>query len=1269
MATNSERLVPVTLEEEMRSSYLDYSMSVIVSRALPDVRDGLKPVHRRVLFASSELGLAPNRPYKKSARIVGETMGKYHPHGDSAIYDTLVRMAQEFSMRHPLIDGQGNFGSVDGDPPAAMRYCVTGDTLVVTDKGLVRIDRLSSDGAEDVDLQVLSVDGVVNSASKWFDCGAFPTVRVRTRRGYEVTGTTNHPLLVCTTGEDRQVRLVWKTIEQVRKGDWLVLDRSDRLWPEEQVDLRSCYPRLSEKSRAERHELPVYLNEDLAFLLGALTAEGTCRSNVIEFTNTEGEFADEFAATWQRVFPTCRLHTFRRDPVSYGKKPFLQMQIVSQQVIAFLNNLGLNGRSADRMIPDALLRSPEDVAAAFLRGLYEGDGSVERSGRSLLRVSLCAKSRAFLAQVQTLLLRFGVISTLAEEKTRGTHRLLVVGQDNLQRFSRRVGFASSVKQEALAGVLQSYTGEALSKSDYIPYLAEYVREHAGRGHREWLSKHNFDRPDRLVEALPILQESLVSDDFQQVESLARNRYLFEQVTEIEDAGEQNVYSIRVDSQCHSFVANGFINHNTEARLTPVAMEMLRDIEKNTVDFVPNFDDSLQQPSVLPASLPNLLINGSSGIAVGMATNIPPHNMGEVVDGLVAMTKNPEITIQELMGFIKAPDFPTGGIIYGYDGVVEAFTTGRGRVVMRAKVATEVLKSGKEQLVVTELPYQVNKANLIEKIAELVREKKLEDISNIRDESDRDGLRVVIEMKRDAAPEIVLNNLYKLTEMQQTFGVIMLALVEGRPRVLNLKEIMEQFLKHRNEVIVRRTQFDLDAAERRAHILEGYIIALDNIDDVIETIKKSKDAETAKTNLMKKFGLSDIQSKAILDMRLQRLTGLERQKIQEEYRETLKLIERLKAILASKDLQLHIIREELIELKNKYADERRTEIIYDYRDFTIEDMIAQEDMVVTISHNGFIKRFPVSGYRRQLRGGKGVTGMQTRDDDFIEHVFVGSTHHYMVFFTDKGRCFRLKIYEIPEAGRAAKGRSLANILPKEKDENINAYLAVKSFDTDESIIMVTEHGTVKKTQLRDFSNIRANGIIAINLAKGDRLVGTRLTDGTNDIVIGTYHGMAVRFRETDVRDMGRAAAGVRGITLGKGDRVIDMVAVKRADSNLLVVSEKGYGKRSQVNDFRLTHRGGKGVISMNVTDKTGKVIAMKEVVDADDIVVMTEGGMVIRQHVSEIRVLGRNTQGVKLIRLNEKDKITGLAAVPADEVDENDNGEIGEEVGADGEVAE
>lgn len=1264
MATTSERLVPITLEEEMQNSFLDYSFSVIVSRALPDVRDGLKPVHRRVLYAMSELSLSPNRPYKKAARPVAETMGKYHPHGDAAIYDSLVRMAQDFSMRHPLVDGQGNFGSMDGDPPAAMRYCVTGDTLVVTGGGLQRMDQLSQDGSEDVQLQVLSQGGKVNTASKWFDCGAFPTLRVRTRRGYQVTGTTNHPLLVAIPGDDRPVKLVWKTMDQIRVGEYLVLDRSQHLWPEELVDVSNHHPEIPAGSRTVQHPLPTVLDEDLAFLLGALVAEGTVRPNVIEFTNCEGEFADQFAAAWERVFVGCRLHRFLREPNSYGKKNFWQMQVVSQQVVQFLKGLGLHGKSVTRTIPDVILRSPQSVVAAFLRGLFEGDGAAEQSGRSLLRVSLCSTSQTLLQQVQTLLLRFGIVSSLNHERGRGNSRVLIVGEENLRSFAELISFASAAKQQALHRILATFTGTAFSKTDNIPFLSNYIRSNAARGQREWLSKHNIDRHDRLVAALPRISKVLTETGYQQVELLAQQHYLFEAVAAVEDAGQQKVYSVRVDSDCHSFVANGFINHNTEARLTHVAMEMLRDIDKKTVDFVPNFDESLQQPSVLPANFPNLLVNGASGIAVGMATNIPPHNLGEVVDGLIELIKNPDLTIQELMKYVKAPDFPTGGIIYGYEGVAEAFQSGRGRVVMRARVNTEVLKSGREQLVITEFPYQVNKAQLIEKIAELVKEKRLEDISNIRDESDRDGVRVVVELKRDATPEVVLNNLYKHTQMQQTFGVIMLALVDGRPRVLNLKEVMEHFLKHRNEVVVRRTQFDLEAAERRAHILEGYIIALDNIDAVIETIKKSKDVETAKASLMSRFGLSDIQSKAILDMRLQRLTGLERQKIEDEYRETIKMIEGLRAILASKELQMEIIRTELLELKQKYDNPRRTEIIYDYRDFTIEDMIAEEDMVVTISNNGFIKRFPASGYRRQLRGGKGVTGMQTREDDFIEHVFVGSTHHYLVFFTDRGRCFRVKIYEIPEAGRAAKGRSLANLLPKEKDENITAVMAVRGFTTDEFIFMVTQRGTVKKTPLKAFANMRSNGIIAINLADGDNLVEARLTDGTNDIVIGTHQGMAVRFRETDVRDIGRQGAGVRGVTLGDKDFVIGMVAVKRTESNLLVVAENGYGKRSQVADFRLTRRGGKGVISMNTTDKTGNVISMREVVDADDIVVMTKGGMVIRQHVAEIRVLGRNTQGVRLIRMNEGDQITGVAIVASEEGEGNgeNNGENSEEIG-------
>jgi DNA gyrase subunit A len=689
---------------------------------------------------------------------------------------------------------------------------------------------------------------------------------------------------------------------------------------------------------------------------------------------------------------------------------------------------------------------------------------------------------------------------------------------------------------------------------------------------------------------------------------------------------------------------------TEARLHRIADDMLRDLDKNTVNFAPNFDDSLQEPTVLPSYLPNLLINGASGIAVGMATNIPPHNLTEIIDGLFAYIKNPEITDEKIMKIVTAPDFPTGGIIFGYEGVKAAYKTGRGRIIVRAKANIESLKNNKENIIITELPYQVNKANLIEKIADLVRGGKISDISNIRDESDRDGMRVVIELKRDAQPSVVLNQLFKHTQMQTTFGVILLALVHGVPKVLTLKEMMMHFINHRMEVLIRRTKYELDAAERRAHILEGYIIALDNIDAVIETIKKSRDVETAKSNLIRRFKLSEVQAKAILDMRLQRLTGLERKKIEDEYKETIKLIERLQGILESEEKRYSIIKEELLEIKERYGDARRTEIVYDYEEFSLEDTIAEEDVVVTISHKGFIKRFPVSGYRKQGRGGKGVTGAGTKDDDFIEHMFIASTHQYILFFTDKGKCYWLKVFEIPEGGRASRGRSILNLIEKDKEENITAFVTVKEFDENHFLIMATEQGTIKKTVLSAYGNVRKGGINAINLVKNDKLISVKLTDGSNDIVLGTRNGFAIRFTEKDVRDMGRVATGVRGVRLSKGDIVVGLLVIKRNDT-ILVVTAKGFGKRSDINDYRTTHRGGKGVITVKTSEKVGKMIAMMEVVDGDELVIISSHGMVIRQSVKDIRVMGRNTQGVRVIRLKEGDAIADIAKVIPDDDDE------------------
>ena len=803
----NEKIIPVNIEDEMKSSYIDYSMSVIVSRALPDVRDGLKPVHRRILYGMNELGLAYNKPYKKSARIVGEVLGKYHPHGDKAVYDTMVRMVQDFSLRYPLVNGQGNFGSLDGDAPAAMRY-------------------------------------------------------------------------------------------------------------------------------------------------------------------------------------------------------------------------------------------------------------------------------------------------------------------------------------------------------------------------------------------------------------------------------------------------------TEARLARVSETILNDLEKGTVDFIPNFDETLKEPSVLPSTLPNLLVNGSNGIAVGMATNIAPHNLGEVVDGLLYLIKNPNCTVKKIMKYIKAPDFPTGGIIYGYDSVVEAYETGRGRIILRARASIETEKNKRQNIIITEIPYQVNKAGLIENIAKLVRNRKIEDISTVNDESDRDGMRIVVGLKRDANPHVILNNLFKHTHMQTTFGIISLALVNGIPKILTLKDIMQHFIKHRLDVIVRRTKFELNAAEKRAHILEGYVIALDNIDEVIKTIKRSNDALTAKTRLMKKFKLSEVQAQAILDMRLQRLTGLERKKIEEEYKEVIKTIEKLKRILASEDLRKQLISDELKSIKERFADERRTEVIADVKDVSFEDMIKEEDVVITISNKGFIKRIPVSSYRSQARGGKGITAASTgrSEDDFVEQMFIGSTHQYIMFFTDIGKCFWLKVYDIPEGTRTSRGKSILNLIQKDKDEEITAFVMVKDFEEDLYVTMATKMGMIKKTKLISFSNIRRNGINAINLNKGDQLIGVKLTNGSQEILIGTHEGQAIRFNESAVRDMGRTAAGVKAIKLAKKDYVIGLVSVIRPSATILVVTDKGFGKRSDLAAYRITNRGGKGVITVKTTERVGRLISVKEVTDSDHLMIITAKGILIRQKVKNIRIMGRNAQGVRLISLNKGDKISAVARV-------------------------
>ena len=680
---------------------------------------------------------------------------------------------------------------------------------------------------------------------------------------------------------------------------------------------------------------------------------------------------------------------------------------------------------------------------------------------------------------------------------------------------------------------------------------------------------------------------------------------------------------------------------TEARLAKISEELLADIDKETVDFTPNFDETTEEPKVLPSRIPNLIINGAAGIAVGMATNIPPHNLGEVIDALIMLLENPDVTVEDIMTSVKGPDFPTGGIIHGTTGIKDAYATGRGLIKVRAKARIEREHRGGENIIISELPYQVNKARLIEKIAELVREKHIEGISDIRDESDRDGIRVVIELKRGEMAEVVLNNLYKHTQMETTFGIIMLALVGGQPHVLGLKKVLSYFLQHRRDVILRRTRFELRKAEERAHILEGLKIALDNLDEIIALIRSAKSPDEAKRSLMKYYPLSEIQAQAILDMKLQRLTGLERDKIISEYKETLKEIERLRAILGSEALVSKIIKDELLEVKTKYADERRTEITEETKEITIEDLITEEEMVITLSHTGYIKRNPLSAYRSQRRGGKGSTGMETKEEDFVEQLFIGSTHDYMLFFTNLGRLYWLKTYQLPEAGRAAKGKALINLLQLSEGEHISTALPVRDFK-EGYLVMFTKNGTVKKTALKSYSNPRGKGIIAISLEEGDELIAVRKTTGNNDLIIGTRNGLSIKFNEEDVRDTGRTAKGVRGIRLVKGDEVV-AEEVAEEKTAILTVAENGFGKRTKIEDYPLQGRGGKGVISIKLTEKGGQVTGLLQVREEDEVVMITGAGKLIRTTAENISIHGRNTQGVKLMDTADE-KIVSIAKV-------------------------
>ncbi len=1159
MYDRNTKIIPVDIEDEMKDSYISYAMSVIVGRALPDVRDGLKPVHRRILYAMKELNLEHTKPYKKCARIAGETLGKFHPHGDVAVYDALVRMVQNFSLRYPLIDGQGNFG------------CFTKDTKVMLTDG-----------------RSISFEELTKEASQG-------------KRNY--TYAFNPEAQQIQIAEIKNPRKTRKNTEIIK----IILDNAQEIkcTPNHLFMLRDGTYRKARDLKPEDSLMPLYAQlydgKDDINLKGY--------EAIYQPVQEEWEFIHHLADEWNLENKVYKKNTGR---IRHHKD---------------FNKLNNN--------PDNIQRIPWNQHWQFHKEI----ASLKHKNDMEYVRKLTEGRRRFLSDPKNLR---AIAQRLAARNRKNWQN--PVYRRKMSEIIRRAWQRSEYRERitAASSKIIGFVGNLLKTEEKVtPELYEQMKTRGFPGVKTALKYFS---------------------NFEEIVNQAEPRYNHK-VVAIEFLNErEDVYDLTIEPWHNFALAAGIFVHNsvdgdtpaamryTEARLAPIADEMLADIEKETVDFTPNFDESLLEPTVLPAVLPNLLVNGSSGIAVGMATNIPPHNLSEVVDGIVRVIDEPEVDIDSLLRIIKGPDFPTGGLICGVGGLKEAYRSGRGLIKLHARAAIEEGKSGKETVIITEIPYQVNKANLIEQIARLVEEKKVEGIADLRDESDKEGMRIVVELRRDTPARVILNQLYKHTQMETSFGIIMLALVDNRPRVLNLKEMLEEYIKHRKNIVIRRTTFELNKARKRAHILEGLKIALANLDKIIKAIRQSKSVADAKKSLMEDFKLTAEQAQAILEMQLQRLTALEREKIDQEYLELIKNIELYESILKSEKKVLNIIKEEALALKKKYGDERLTEIVAEVEELEIEDLIAEEDVVITISHGGYIKRLPVSSYRRQRRGGRGVTGAEVKEEDFIEHLFIASTHDYILFFTNVGKVHWVKVYDIPQAGKVAKGKAIINLLELEPNEKISAFVPVREFKSDYYLIMATNNGAIKKTSLEAFSHPRKGGIIGITLDKGDELIGVALTDGKQEIFLATQEGKAIRFSEDNVRDMGRAARGVRGIRLGKKDKVIAMEIVKK-DATLLTVTALGFGKRTPVEEYRLQSRGGKGIINIKVTKKNGEVIGLKTVSDKDELMIISEAGMIVRCAIKDIRETGRAAQGVRVIRLDAKDKVSCVASLVVEEEEE------------------
>ncbi|MPR00123.1 DNA gyrase subunit A [Modestobacter sp. I12A-02628] len=1225
-----DRVEPVDLQQEMQRSYIDYAMSVIVGRALPEVRDGLKPVHRRVLYAMYDQGFRPDRSYVKCARVVGDVMGNYHPHGDSAIYDALVRLAQPWAMRYPLIDGQGNFGSPGNDPAAAMRYCITADSLIRTVQGTVPIGELAEGMApnseRELGLKVLDRNGDPVVARTVFHSGDHPVRTLTTTGGFSLTGTGNHPVL-CLVSVLGVPTLLWKLLDEVAAGDRVVLQRT----PAEETGTASAG------------------EADAALLAGAFVSEGWVSSERAGFNNLDRDYFDRVLDAYDRHVGG-RRYTSSRVIASGNLLHELDIQDLTALMDSDLGEM-VGQRSHAKRVPGSVWRAEPAVKRIFLQALFEGDGSSSLLPRNSMQISYSTRSDRLAREVQQLLLEFGVVSSLCRYAN-GEIKVVVSNRRDARAFAGRVGFLGRKQGTLEAQLAQVPSTSTAMSTDHVPFVADFLRAVGAERwtERDWLRRHNIDRVERWERDRELIEAHITNAEaLDVVAPLVDGRFHYAEVASVVDAGVAPVFSLKVESDDHSFISNGFVSHNTESRLTPLAMEMLANIDEETVDFQANYDGKNQEPVVLPGRIPNLLLNGSAGIAVGMATNMPPHNLREVAAAVFWMLENPEAQAEEAltacMERVLGPDFPTHGLIVGRDGIEDAYRTGRGSVRMRAVVTVEEDSRGRVQLVVTELPYQVNPDNLAESIADSVRDGRIAGISEIADESsDRVGRRLVITLRRDAVAKVVLNNLYKHTQLQTTFGCNMLSIVDGVPRTLRLDELIRLWVAHQVEVIQRRTRYRLRKAEERAHLLRGYAKALDQLDAVIALIRRSESSETARTGLMELLDVDELQATAILDLQLRRLAALERQRILDELAEIEARIAELQAILASPELQRQIIRDELAEIVERYGDDRRTKFVAHDGDVSMEDLIAEEEVVVTITRTGYAKRTKSDLYRSQRRGGKGVMGAALKQDDLVQQFFVGSTHDWILFFTNKGRVYRAKAYELPEANRTARGAHVANILAFQPDEKIAQVIQIKDYTVAPYLVLATAGGQVKKTRLADFDSPRTGGVIAINLREGDELVGAALINPDQNLLLVTQKAMSICFKADDeqLRPMGRATEGVRGISLGGDDRLLSMIVVQEG-VDVLVATEGGYAKRTGIENYPEQNRGGKGVLTADPKSRKGVLVGALAVVLGDELYAITSGGGVIRTPVNGVRHnKDRATMGVKLMNLPEDVSIVAIA---------------------------